>query len=176
MTLDPEQRRVAAGMAMAVVVTALVLGLAPRLYPLPLLALDGVAARLGFALQADLFVLVWLVAAVGNVARGRFLSRADIAGSAFGPPSRRIAIGVAIVQNTLEQAVLAVGAHLALASLLPPRQMALIPCLVALFALGRVCFWLGYRGGAGGRAFGFAVTFYPTVFAYGLALWQVIGG
>jgi hypothetical protein len=111
---------------------------------------------------------------VGNVARGRFLSAADIRGSGFAAPSPRIAVDIAIVQNTLEQAVLALGAHLALASQLAPREMSLMPYLVALFCLGRACFWLGYRGGAGSRAFGFATTFYPTVFAYGLAILNVI--
>ncbi len=40
------------------------------------------------------------------------------------------------------------------------------PCAVSLFLLGRLFFITGYRKGAGGRAFGFALTFYPTVAAY----------
>jgi hypothetical protein len=40
----------------------------------------------------------------------------------------------------------------------------------AVFAVGRLAFWLSYRRGATARAFGFGTTFYPTVFAYGLAL------
>jgi len=175
MPLDPEQRRVAAGMGLALVTTIVVLEWGPRFYPLPLPPMTGLAERLGFALQADLFILVWLVLAVGNVARGRFFSPGDIKGAGFAPPGPRIAVDVAIIQNTLEQAVLALGAHLALATLLAPRQMALIPCLVALFCLGRAAFWLGYRGGAGSRAFGFATSFYPTVYAYGLAIVLVIG-
>ena len=111
MGLSAEQRRVALGMGLAVLVTALGLAIGPRLYPPPLLA--TLAARLGFVLQADLLVLIWLVLAVGNVAHGRFFSTADIQGAGFGPPSPRIAIEAAILQNTLEQAVLAVGAHLA---------------------------------------------------------------
>lgn len=30
--------------------------------------------------------------------------------------------------------------------------------------------WIGYKGGAAGRAFGFACTFYPTAGAYLLAI------
>ena len=175
MSLSPEQRRVAAGMGLAVVATLVGLRFGPQVYPLALPPLATLPDRLSFALQADLFVLVWLVLAVGNVARLRFLSPGDIAGSGFASPGPRIAVGVAIVQNTLEQSFLALGAHLALATRLGPQQMVLIPCLVALFCLGRLCFWLGYRHGAGGRAFGFATTFYPTVYAYGLAITLVIG-
>jgi hypothetical protein len=174
MTLDKEQRRVGAGMAAAVLATIAVLWLGQRFYPWTLPPMSGLAERLGFTLQADLFVLAWLVVAVGNVARGRFFSTSDIKGAGFAPPGPRIAIDVAIIQNTLEQAVLAVGAHLVLATQLPPPRMVLIPCLVALFCLGRLCFWLGYRGGAGTRAFGFATTFYPTVYAYVLAILLVL--
>lgn len=174
MTLDNEQRRVAAGMAAAVLATVAVLSLGPRCYPWQLPPMPGLAERLGFALQADLFVLAWLVVAIGNVARGRFFSPGDIRGAGFAPPGPRVAVDVAIIQNTLEQAVLAVGAHLALAALLSPPRMVLIPCLVALFCLGRLCFWLGYRAGAGARAFGFATTFYPTVYAYVLAIVLVL--
>jgi hypothetical protein len=35
--------------------------------------------------------------------------------------------------------------------------------LVGLFLLGRVLFIGGYRKGAGGRALGFGLTFYPTL-------------
>ena len=173
MALSPEQRRVALGMGLGVLATALGLVIGPRFSALP--PLSSLAERLGFTLRADLLVLVWLVLAVGNVARGRFFSAADIQGGGFAAPGPRIAIDAAILQNTLEQAVLAVGAHLALAAGTVPGDMTLIPALVALFCLGRLCFWLGYRHGAGGRAFGFATTFYPTVFAYGLALVRLAG-
>ena len=76
----------------------------------------------------------------------------------------------AVLQNTLEQVVLAVVVHLALASLLRGREMVLIPLLVALFCSGRLAFWIGYRRGAGSRALGFGLTFYPTALALGLTL------
>ena len=141
MALTPEQFRVALGMGLGLLATALGLVIGPRLYGLP--QLSSLAERLGFALRADLLVLVWLVLAVGNVARGRFFSTADIQGGGFGAPGSRIAVDVAILQNTLEQGVLAVGAHLALAAGPAPGDMTLIPALVGLFCLGRLCFWLG---------------------------------
>jgi hypothetical protein len=45
------------------------------------------------------------------------------------------------------------------------RSNAVIAALVCLFAAGRLLFWAGYRRGAKGRAFGFALTFYPSALA-----------
>jgi hypothetical protein len=66
--------------------------------------------------------------------------------------------------------VVAVGAHLALATLLEGAALALIVTAVALFGFGRLAFLVGYSGGAGGRAFGMATTFLPTGAGYALAI------
>jgi hypothetical protein len=66
--------------------------------------------------------------------------------------------------------VVATGARLALATLLEGAALALILAAVALFGLGRLAFLVGYSGGAGGRAFGMAVTFLPTGAGYALAI------
>jgi len=162
---DAEQRRVLRGMATALAVMILVLGLGiivarPLIPPLPRLE-----DRLAFALRCELFTVVWLAAGIAAVARGRFFSAPDIQGSGFAAPGPRIAVAAAVLQNTLEQVVLAFAVHLALACLLRGREMALIPLLVTLFCAGRLAFWIGYRSGAGSRAFGFGLTFYPSVLA-----------
>lgn len=69
--------------------------------------------RIAFTLRWDIPVILWLALCVRHVSRGRFNSPADIGGSAFSDPSRAIAVPRAILQNSLEQTVLAVGAHLA---------------------------------------------------------------
>lgn len=74
-----EQRRVAIRMAAALCVTILVTAgcmylSVPASRPMP--------DRLIAVARADLFVLFWLVATIGNVARLRFFSANDIAGSA----------------------------------------------------------------------------------------------
>lgn len=126
--------------------------------PLYFRLLEAVADRLAFALQADIFVLLWLLFGVGLVSRGRRHSPADIGAAMSDPPSPRIAVEAAFLQNTLEQAVLAIGMHLALATLSPRGSLGLIVASVALFALGRATFLPGYRKGAGGRAFGMVAT------------------
>jgi len=167
------QRRVALAMALGLTVTMGWLALA--------VALDAghpaqpLAERLQAALRADLFVVGWLAAAIADVARRRFFSRDDIAGSAAGAASRPVREAAAILQNTAEQVVLAVPVHLALATVMARPTVALA-ALAALFGAGRALFWLGYRRGPGGRALGFALTFYPTVAALGLAAAMLVLG
>jgi MAPEG family len=124
------------------------------------------AARLAVALRADLLIVLWVVIAVRMVAKARFESKADSAGSAFAPPSPRLAVPAAFLQNTLEQAFTAVVGHLALATISGAVPLAYIIGAVALFSVGRMAFLLGYPHGAGGRAFGVATTAIPTVGAY----------
>jgi hypothetical protein len=48
--------------------------------------------------------------------------------------------------------------------------------LTILFVLGRILFWLGYHVNPYVRAFGFGITFYPTVAVYAwLVLFMVFG-
>ncbi|RAI39153.1 MAPEG family protein [Rhodoplanes roseus] len=170
MALDAEQRGVARGMAAGAVFSAAVVGAGLLLPPIALPAADTMSDRLAFALRCDLVLVLWLIATIGAVAKGRFFSPKDIAGSGFGPPSDAIACGRAVLQNTHEQVAIAVPVHLALATVLPAAALGLIPLLVVVFSVGRAAFWAGYAHGAAARAFGFAATFYPTIFSALLAL------
>jgi uncharacterized membrane protein YecN with MAPEG domain len=160
-----EQRRVALRMTAALSVTVLVVSTC--LYqgaaaPAPL------AERLIVTARADVFVLCWLAATIGNVARLRFFSTNDIAGSGSGKATAEVGRASAVLQNTLEQVVLAVPVHAALAVLVT-SSVPLIVALAALFAFGRLLFWIGYAKGAEARAFGFALTFYPTLAGLAIA-------
>lgn len=164
-----EQRAVAVSMAAALAVTVVVLAVALRGgMPVPF------AARVQFALRVELLVVGWLVAAIGNVARLRFFSERDIAGSGAQSGSDRVRVAGAILQNTFEQTGLAIVTHLIVAASFA-RSDGVIVALAGLFVVGRFCFWWGYGQGAAGRAFGFALTFYPSVAAL-LASAVAIGG
>lgn len=138
----------------------------PVLFDFP----TGVAERLALVLRADLVVALWVVIAIRMVSKVRFTSQDDNAGSAFGPPSARLAVPAAFLQNTLEQAFIAVVGHLALATVNGEAPLAYVLGSVALFSLGRVTFLAGYRRGAGGRAFGIVTTALPTIGAYAWVL------
>lgn len=140
--------------------------LLPGLFDFP----EALPERMAFAARASIFVLACVVVAIGMVATGRRFSRADIGGSAARPPSEKIAVPVAFLQNTLEQAVIAVGLYFALATLVSGPWLSLIIVGVAFFLIGRILFLAGYAKGAEGRALGMALTMTPTVLGYLLVL------
>ena len=121
-----------------------------------------IAERLIDAATADVLVICWLAAAIGNVARLRFFSAEDIAGSGSGTATAEVSRANAVLQNTLEQVALAIPVHAALAVLVA-SSLPLIEASAALFAIGRLLFWIGYAKGAEARALGFALTFYPSL-------------
>ena len=91
MSLDSEQWSILRRSAVAIAVTVAVLvagylWLSPGFFGLS--NSMGVGERLAFALKADLLIFVWLAGCVRAVASGRFRSRADRPGSAYGPPAR----------------------------------------------------------------------------------------
>lgn len=178
MTFDREQRSIILQSALAVLLSAVVLGagywwLPPELVGAAPMAL---ADRLAFALKWDLLIFIWLAGSVGAVSRKRFWTPADRHGSAYSEPSPAIAIRRANLQNTLEQTVLVVGAHMALATVLRAEELVLIPLLVLLFLVGRGTFAIGYARSPIARAFGMAVTGATVGFALLLAGGLILSG
>lgn len=136
---------------------------------------EDLESRLTFWAGTNLFVLLWLMYSVRLVSGGRFRSRGDNRGSAYAPPSPKIAVAVANLQNTLEQSVLFMFSQLGLVLLLGALALPLLAASVPLFLIGRVTFLRAYPRGAGARGFGMAVTAMPIVFAFVLSAGAVIG-
>lgn len=123
---------------------------------------DNTASRLALAARWLLIPGLALLAGIGMVANRRFFVADAIDGTRV-PVSRSLEINLRYNQNTLEQTVLAAIAWTGLALALPHDKLSLIPALAILFGVARVLFWLGYLVSPAARAFGFALTFYPTV-------------
>ena len=143
--------------------------LLPRYFDFPEVLTD----RFVFWARLQVFLLIWVAVGVGAVSRGRRRSAQDIRGSAYGPPSPRLAIRIAFLQNSLEQAVLASGAYLALVTVLAAPALSLLVSATVLFGIGRVTFFLGYERGAPGRGFGFVLTVLPTFLGYTWAIFLI---
>ena len=170
---SPEQRGVVLASAAAIAVCAAVLVPSYAWLPGSVFGLHAgmdAGERIAFALKADIPVFLWLAGCVRAVSSGRFRSPADIRGSAYAPPSPAIAVQAAVLQNSLEQTVLAVGAHLVLAAVLRGDQLVLIPALVLLYLVGRVSFAAVYARGAAARAFGMALTGASIMAAFAIAI------
>lgn len=161
------QRGVIRGAAAGFVVSVLALVSAIALAPPALLPAVGadlsVATALGHALGWSTLPLACLALSVGSLARHRFFSPEDIDGGGLSSGTPRARILQSILQNTLEQSVLAVVTYLAWAAVQPIQWQAAIPTAAMLFVIGRVAFRVGYAKGAPARSLGFALTFYPTV-------------
>jgi hypothetical protein len=126
---------------------------------------DDPATRLAFAAKWLLVPGFVLLAGVGVVSARRFFT-ADALDGTRTPQSNSLEINLRYNQNTLEQTMLVAIAWPLLALWLPAGQLGLIPVLAVLFGFGRAAFWIGYLIAPWARAFGFALTFYPTVAAF----------
>lgn len=161
MAFDKEQKGIIGWSALAILVTGATLTAGYLWLPSGFLGLNETMTagdRIAFALKVSLPVFLWLAWCLRRVSSGRFNVPADRKGAAFGKPTPELAIRIAILQNTLEQTVLVIGALLILAGVLRGPELVLIPLSVALYLFGRVAFDLNYPRGAVARSFGMALT------------------
>ncbi|MBX3562642.1 MAG: MAPEG family protein [Sphingomonas sp.] len=179
MALDAEQRGILRQSALAILAAGFAM-IAGYLWlpgePLGVTESPGSGDRIAFALKWDLPVFLWLAGCLRAVASGRFREPADRKGSAYGEPTPGLAVRIAILQNTLEQTVLAVGSHLLLAAVLRGAELVLIPVSVAVYLVGRAAFAIAYRHGAVARAFGMALTATPIIAGFVLAAFLITAG
>lgn len=144
-TLSPAQRGVLLGMGAG------------------LLLSPGAPALAVVRSRAPRDTLAWgtllpLLLSIGALAKHRFFTPEDIDGSGLVAGTQK----AALLQNTLEQTVLAAVVYAGFAAAAPPRFRGAIPAAVVLFLAGRLLFARGYASGASARAPGFALTVYPT--------------
>jgi hypothetical protein len=86
-------------------------------------------------------------------------------------PNSPVDINNRFILNTVEQFILYFIGNAGLALYCPPDEARTLIVLTSLFVMGRVLFWIGYHYNPYMRAFGFGLTFYPTVAVY---LWLVL--
>ena len=130
--------------------------------PTAALPRDDSGARLVWAIQWALLPILALMISIMRVANHRFSTPEDIDGSGLTSGTPRVLVLRAILQNTLEQAMLAVAAYMIWAAAMPHAWLRAVPIAASLFAVGRILFAIGYERGAPGRAMGFGLTAYPT--------------
>jgi hypothetical protein len=161
-----EERGIRIGTTIALLVTIAGFVAAYQVLPMGLDLPTALPERLAFAVVGGACVTLVVMVAILMVSTTRRFSPADIGGQAAGPPSEKLAVKSAFLQNTLEQAVIAWGFFLGLAALAGGAWLALIPVSVVLFWIGRVLFYLGYERGGGGRALGMSLTMMPSLIGY----------
>lgn len=137
--------------------TALVVGMLYHFVP-PLEGVETLAERLALTLRW-LFVAMLPYAAVClTILMRRFFEGAH--DPFAGGESEALRIHGRVLGNTLEQLVWLALCLLALATLLEPAQMRLVPIACVFFVFARLVYWWGYlRAGTLGRAPGVQLTF-----------------
>ncbi len=86
-------------------------------------------------------------------------------------PNSSLDINTRFILNTFEQFAAYFVANAGLSLYCPAEEARSLILLTALFLMGRILFWIGYHRNPYLRAFGFGVTFYPTV---GVYIWLVM--
>jgi uncharacterized membrane protein YecN with MAPEG domain len=88
-----------------------------------------------------------------------------------GTESRHLQIHCRVMQNTLEQLVWFAVCLFAVAPMLAPAQVHLVPIVCVFFLIARLTFWRGYlRAGTLGRSPGVQLTFTVNIFLLVVAL------
>lgn len=163
MYLDRKQRGVVLGMASGLFASLLVVFLLSRAF----LRWDTPER----AVISLLLPATAMFVAIARMAKHRFVTPADIDGSAMSDGTVRAKTLQSLLQNTTEQLAFALPVYVA--ALMNPHRgiQAAVPACACAFLLGRLTLFATYSGGAGARALGFALTFYPTVL---LLIWQLV--
>ena len=161
--LSRKKKGVLGGMAFGATVAVAVIVTGIWLNPLGFSSDLSLAQRISVAIKSTSLVATCLAIAIGRLAKHRFLTPEDIDGGGLQPGSSRALLLQSLLQNTLEQSVLAVIVYTAWAVTMPSAWLSVVPLAAVSFAVGRILFFAGYGRGAPSRAAGFALTFYPSV-------------
>jgi hypothetical protein len=134
----------------------------------------GIADRIALVLKDAVFALLPGVIGICIVAAQRLDPSMWVGRVA--KPNSSLDINTRFILNTFEQFTAYFVANAGLAMYCPPEEARSLPLLTALFVMGRILFWIGYHKNPYLRAFGFGITFYPTVMAFAwLILIMVFG-
>jgi hypothetical protein len=163
MALSDNQRGVLRGMALGACIAIGLVGYGIASNPLGYPDQLSAAERISVALESGALLALFLAVSVARLARHRFFTPEDIDGGGLNPGSQQALLLQTLLQNTLEQAVLAFLVHLAWSVVMPATSLSVIPLAALAFAIGRLLFFVGYDKGAPSRALGFALTFYPSL-------------
>jgi MAPEG family len=160
MAFDSEQRAIARSAITALLVTVSVLVAASVL---SFFEAEAIGDRLSLLAIAFAPLMLALLRDIGRLANHRFTEPLDRNAAAAETGTAKADMLSAILRNTHEQVTFAVLVYAMAAIVLPAHWTDAILGCAGLFLVGRLIFATGYAKGAGGRAFGFGLTFYPSV-------------
>ena len=167
-----EQKVVIIGAASGIIgMLALVTFLTFHIIPTPEIA-DTIAARLAYALAANVFAMLPLFLMFITIGNERFLS--DAIDPLRHAENRTMEINARVSQNTLEQNFFFLIGTLALSTLVPIHFLQIIWACAITFVIGRFLFWAGYHKNPLYRAPSLSSVAYMNLFIILYVLYHLI--
>lgn len=163
MGLSVKQLGVFKGMVAAMGLAVVVIAMGMMFDPFSYAQSEDLGSKFTVLGQSLILPVVFLIGSIARLARFRFFSPEDIDGSALSNASHEASVLQSLLQNTLEQLLMTAMVYSIWAFTMPTAWLSVLPLCSLLFAIGRIGFFKGYAKGAPARAFGFALTFYPSV-------------
>lgn len=133
-----------------------------------------VADRLTLVIKCSVFAILPAVVAITIVAAQRLNPDLWIGQKVRSNSS--LDINTRFVLNTVEQFILLLVGLSGISLYVPVSEARTVPILAALFLMGRILFWVGYHKNPYLRAFGFGLTFYPTVVVFTWLIVRIVFG
>ena len=169
--MKPEQKVVAIGAASGIAAMIVAVWLLTKVLPAPGIA-DEPAARLAYALRANVFALVPFFVMLVTIGNKRFLS--DAIDPTRNAESAAMDIDGRVADNTLQQNFVFAVASLAVATLVPIGSVQVVWACAIWFVTARLAFWLGYRINPLYRAPGMSGTAYMNLFMILYVLYRLV--
>ena len=169
--MKPEQRVVAIGAASGIAAMIVAVWLLTKVLPAPGIA-DEPAARLAYALRANVFALAPFFVMLITIGNKRFLS--DAIDPTRNAESAAMDIDGRVADNTLQQNFVFAVASLAVSTLAPIGYVQVVWACALWFVVARCLFWAGYRIHPLYRAPGMSGTAYMNLFMILYVLYRLV--
>lgn len=163
MSLTQKQFGVLKGMILGASIALGIVGLGSYLNPFSYQESLNHIDKFSVAVLWCLIPTVFLAASIGRLAKHRFFSPEDIDGGGLSDGTEQAKLLQSLLQNTIEQTLLASLVYCAWSVVMPATWLSVVPISALAFGLGRILFFMGYDKGAPSRAIGFTLSFYPSI-------------
>lgn len=178
MRLTEKQKGVLKGMVFGMTIALSIVVLGSFLNPFDYQASISLSSKLN-VLSLSLSVPAFCLAiAIGRLAKHRFFTPEDIDGGGLTEGSEQAKVLQSLLQNTVEQTLLASLIYCSWLAVMPATALSTIPLAALAFGVGRVLFFIGYDKGAQSRALGFTLSCYPSMAMFiaiiGHLIWPLV--
>ncbi len=163
MSLSIKQKGVLKGMLIGFVIALVTIVMGIYLDPFEIHRSGTLLTRLHVLSFAAILPTLTLIISVGRLAKYRFFHAEDIDGSGLTEGSEKAKLLQSLLQNTLEQWIIALSVYVMWCMLMPAKWLSSVLLCSVLFAVGRLLFFAGYSKGAAHRAIGFTLCFYASI-------------